>query len=66
MTVDQEARDMAAQANAAVKAHEDVCAVRWAAAIQSMREVKTMLWVGFGGVFTSLIGLVGWLANKAF
>lgn len=73
MTVDQEARDMAAQALAKISGHEDVCAVRWAAAMATMQEVKDTLksrasfetWA-MRSALLILLGIVGWLANKAF
>ena len=66
MTVDQEARDLARQAIARIEGHEDVCGVRWKGAMDQMAEVKRAVWAGFGLTIASLIGLVGWLANKAF
>lgn len=71
--VDQEARDMATAAQSQIKSHEDVCAVRWAQAMETMKEVKDTLkshtgfetWAMRTGLLI-LVGVVGWLFNKSY
>ena len=55
--VDQEARDMARDARAAVASHEAVCAARWASTMQTMKEIKAIL--AYGGSVAIIVMLAG-------
>lgn len=71
--IDHEARDMAKEAKMRVEAHEDKCEVRWRQNYATLTEIKTgiksntqQMWVAQASVIAALLGLVGWLANRAF
>lgn len=76
-TLDQEARDMAHDAIARSKAHEEVCTERWLHQAESMGRVEKIIGeiklavddkVGklSAGLIAGLTGIVGYLAARAF
>lgn len=57
VTVDQEARDMARAAAAAISTHEKVCAQRWRSTMDTMGDIKRII----AWATVSLIGSMGCL-----
>lgn len=60
---DQKARIMAGEAKAAIASHEEVCAVRWESAMQTMNEIKRVMAWGIMGLMSCMIGLITFLAT---
>lgn len=61
VTVDQEARDMARDAQFQITAHEQVCTERYGNVIKTMGEIKSILWYGTVGLITTMCTLIGYL-----
>ncbi len=66
LVIDYEARDMARLALAKIDTHEQVCAVRWGATMAGILDVKRILGWGGGTLVLVMLGLIAWLANRAF
>ena len=75
--VDQEARDMARSAEARIEKHEAVCAERYENINTTLAELKSKIasstaglwnriWIATGALIILLLGVIGWLINKAF
>lgn len=62
--VDQDARDMARDAQAAIDAHTQECAIQWRNTAGTLKEIKGIL--AYGGVLliSCLLGLIYFLAER--
>jgi hypothetical protein len=61
--IDQEARDMARSATAAILTHEQVCEQRWRSTMETMGDIKRIIAWGITSLILAMGSLIGYLAT---